>query len=511
MRVNTPITQQEHRLDSNTILMSTTDIHSHITYANSAFIRVSGFDEHELVGTPHNIVRHPDMPVEAFADMWYTLQQGDSWTGLVKNRRKNGDHYWVRANVTPVYHHNQLTGYISVRNTPGAEEIKAAEPLYEAVQSKQARHLRFYKGLVVRTGAFAILSVFQKMSVRWRLRLAVLAGGLIPLVLSLLGANLITATMASLLLMVVLDTYLQQQIARPLRFTLRQAQQVVSGRRVDNHRLNRVDEIGLLLRVINQFGLNLHSLVDDVGAQVAGINQVSQQLADSNNDLSARTEETSANLQQTAAAIEQITVAVQQSAETATQATQMAQSASNSATQGGNIMADAVGMMEAISQASRKMVDIIGVIDSIAFQTNILALNAAVEAARAGTQGRGFAVVAAEVRSLAQHSASAAQEIKALIDANMSSVENGSALVDKAGQHIQDIVNEVQQVATMISEISNATREQTAALSLINDSIAQIETMTSGNTDMVEQSSEFAADLGRQAVRLTDAINVYGK
>lgn len=346
---------------------------------------------------------------------------------------------------------------------------------------------------------------------RSRLRLAVLLGGLVPLALTLLGCGATTSIVATLLLMVTIDRFLQRQIAHPLRLILRQAQQVVSGRRADSIHLNRVDEIGLLLRVVNQFGLNLHSLVDDVGTQVAGINSVSQQLADSNGDLSARTEETSANLQQTAAAIEQITVAVQQSADTATQATQMAQNASLSASKGGDIMAEAVGMMEAISNASRKIVDIIGVIDSIAFQTNILALNAAVEAARAGVEGRGFAVVAAEVRSLAQHSASAAREIKTLIDANMTSVENGSALVDKAGLHIQDIVNDVQQVATMISEISNATREQTAALSLINDSIAQIEQMTAGNTGMVDQSAEFATSLSRQALRLTDAINVYGK
>ncbi|WP_033577764.1 PAS domain-containing methyl-accepting chemotaxis protein [Dickeya chrysanthemi] len=511
MRVNTPITQQEYLLDDNTTLMSTTDVKSHITYANSAFIHISGFDEHELIGTSHNIVRHPDMPTEAFADMWYTLQQGDSWTGLVKNRRKNGDHYWVRANVTPVYHHNRLTGYISVRNTPKAEEIRAAEPLYEAVQKKQARHIRFYKGLVVRTGPFSILSLFQRLSVRWRLRLAVLLGGLMPLALTLLGIGTIPSIIATLLLMVLLDQFLQQQIARPLRLILRQAQQVVSGRRADGVHLNRVDDIGLLLRVVNQFGLNLHSLVNDVGTQVAGINSVSQQLADGNGDLSARTEETAANLQQTAAAIEQITVAVHQSADTATQATLMAQNASHAARKGGDIMAEAVGMMEAISNASRKIVDIIGVIDSIAFQTNILALNAAVEAARAGVEGRGFAVVAAEVRNLAQHSASAAREIKTLIDANMASVETGSALVDNAGLHIQDIINDVQQVAAMIGEISNATREQTEALTLINGSIAQIEQMTAGNTSMVDQSAEFATSLSQQALRLTDAINVYGK
>jgi len=155
--------------------MSTTDIKSHITYANSAFIRVSGFDAEELMGQPHNIVRHPDMPPAAFADMWYTLQQGDSWTGMVKNRRRNGDYYWVRANVTPVYHNDKLSGYISVRNTPEAEEVKAAAALYDAVIKQQAGRRKFYKGLVVRTGPLSVLSLFQKMPVRWRLRCAVLA------------------------------------------------------------------------------------------------------------------------------------------------------------------------------------------------------------------------------------------------------------------------------------------------------------------------------------------------
>lgn len=491
--------------------MSTTNIHSHITYANSAFIRVSGFSEEQLINQPHNIVRHPDMPAEAFADMWFTLQHGDSWTGLVKNRRNNGDHYWVRANVTPVYHHDQLTGYISVRNTPSAEEIKSAELLYDAVKKKQAGKRRFYKGLVVRTGLFSPLSLLQKLSVRWRLRAALVAAGLIPCLLAFSGMNPLWLLVLTLLLLVGTDVFLQKHISQPLRVILKQAQHVVSGRKVKHIHLNRVDEIGLLLRAINQFGLNLHSLVDDVGTQVRGITTVSNKLAENNVDLNTRTEETTANLQQTAAAIEQITVAVQQSAATATQATTVAETASHVALKGGDMMKETIGMMGSISSASDKIVDIIGVIDSIAFQTNILALNAAVEAARAGVQGRGFSVVAAEVRNLAQHSASAAKEIKALIDANVESVKQGRVMVESAGNHISDIVNEVLQVSTLIKEISNATHEQTAALGLINTSIAQIEQMTQRNTDMVTQSTEAAEDLNRQALRLSSAINVYGR
>ena len=452
MRINTPVTQQEYLLDVDTTLMSTTDIHSHITYANSAFIRVSGYSESELIDQPHNIVRHPDMPPAAFADMWYTLQQGDSWTGMVKNRRKNGDYYWVRANVTPVYHQEQLAGYISVRNTPSAEEIRFVEPLYDAVNNKRAGKRGFYKGLVIRTGVFAPLSLLQRLSVSWRIRYPLLLAGLLPVLLSFAGFGPLWLAAIVVPLLLLLDTFLQRQISRPLKVMLHQAQSVVSGRKTQYQRLNRVDEIGLLLRVINQFGLNLHSLVDDVGTQVQGMTDVSQQLAADNSALSTRTEETSANLQQTAAAIEEITAAVQQNADTATQATTLSEAASQTAKKGGEIMQDTIGMMESISQASHKIVD------SIAFQTNILALNAAVEAARAGVQGRGFAVVAAEVRNLEQHSASAAKEIKALIEANVQSVESGGMMVESAGKHIDDIVHEVLQVSTMIKEISNATR-----------------------------------------------------
>lgn len=490
--------------------MSTTDTQSCITYANSTFIRVSGYAESELIDQPHNLVRHPDMPREAFADMWYTLQQGDSWTGLVKNRRKNGDHYWVRANVTPVYHDEQLSGYISVRNTPAAEEVQSAEQLYHAVQNNQAGNRRFYKGLVVRSGLFAPLSWLQTLSVRWRMRYPLLLAGLLPVLLASGGVYPGTIALLTTLMLLLCDSFLQRQISRPLKILQQQAQHVVSGRKTRHLQMNRVDEIGLLLRSINQFALNLNSLVDDVSTQVQGMTDVSQRLAENNNALNSRTEETAANLQQTASAIEEITVAVQQSLETAVEVTGLAHVASQNARKGGEMMADTSAMMTSISEASGRIVDIIAVIDSIAFQTNILALNAAVEAARAGVQGNGFAVVASEVRNLAQHSAAAAKEIKALIDANVASVAAGSDMVASASKVIGDIVEEVTQVSTMIREITTATEEQTTALGLINQSIAQIETMTQSNTDMVVQSTDAAEGLNRQAVRLRSAIGVYG-
>lgn len=174
MRNNQPITQQEFEFPDNATLMSTTDTESYVTYANAAFMQVSGFSLEEIQGQPHNVVRHPDMPKEAFADMWSTLKGGEPWSALVKNRRKNGDHYWVRANATPVVRNGQPAGYMSVRTQASREEIVAAEALYRDFREGKAGNRRFHKGLIVRTGLMGWTSVLQTMPVRWRIRSALL-------------------------------------------------------------------------------------------------------------------------------------------------------------------------------------------------------------------------------------------------------------------------------------------------------------------------------------------------
>ena len=177
MRQNLPVTQREYSFDGRQTLLSTTDPKGRITYANSPFVAVSGFTAEELQGQPHNIVRHPDMPPEAFADMWATIKAGESWTALVKNRRKDGDHYWVRANATPRVRDGQVVGYVSVRTAPTRAEIDAAEALYRRFREGQARGLAFYRGLIVHTGWGAWRSVFQKLSTGARVALAVWGGG----------------------------------------------------------------------------------------------------------------------------------------------------------------------------------------------------------------------------------------------------------------------------------------------------------------------------------------------
>ncbi|WP_039058436.1 PAS domain-containing methyl-accepting chemotaxis protein [Enterobacter sp. Bisph1] len=510
MKRNTPVTQNEYLLNEGATLLSTTDMHSHITYANTAFIDASGFTEQQLMGEAHNIIRHPDMPPAAFGDMWFTIQQGDSWTGMVKNRRQNGDHYWVRANVTPVYQQGNLTGYISVRNIPQREEIDASAALYQRVNENTLKGFRFYKGLVVRRGLFSFLSLFQRISVAKRINIGALFSAALLVVLQFAAVNAAVKAGATIIIFALLAVYLHSQLARPLKIILSQMQKVVSGRKADFCHFNRVDEIGLLMRLVNQSGLNLNSLVGDVSAQIKGIRVISDRISSEGDALRKRTEETSGDLHQTAAAVEEIASAVRQTAETAADAVARADETSAHAVKSDDVMKKTIGMMQAVSADNNKIVDIIGVIDSIAFQTNILALNAAVEAARAGESGRGFAVVAAEVRNLAQHSASAAREIKTLIENNVANVKNGVQMVVNTETHLTAVIDSVMTMSSMIKEIGTATHEQTQALELINQSVSRIGTMTHNNTGMVEQVTAAAENLGERAVRLNRAVHVFG-
>ncbi|MEH0885038.1 PAS domain-containing methyl-accepting chemotaxis protein [Enterobacter sp. UNJFSC 003] len=510
MRRNTPVTQNEYLLNDGSTLMSTTNTHSHITYANSAFIEASGYKEEHLLGEPHNVIRHPDMPTEAFGDMWFTLQQGESWTGLVKNRRQNGDHYWVRANVTPVYQKDTLTGYISVRNIPTREEIDASEKLYEKVRNNELKQHRFYKGLVIRRGLFSFTSLFKRLSTGKRINLGIAIAALLSFALCILLTNRIIQSGGLMLLFIALAFYLHGQITRPVKSIVRQMQRVVSGRKTHSTHFNRVDDIGLMMRLVNQSGLNLNSLVDDVGTQISGIGTISQQVAKEGAALQARSEETAGDLQQTASAVEEIASAVQQTAETAKEATHMADRTRASAHSGEAMMKQTIGMMQSVSQDNSQIVDIIAVIDRIAFQTNILALNAAVEAARAGEAGRGFAVVAAEVRHLAQHSATAAKEIKTLIEKNVSSVNAGVEMVEQTETQLAVMIDNVLQVSSLIKEIGHATQEQTQALTLINASISRIGVMTHNNTGMVDNVTQAANHLTQRTTRLQQAIAVFG-
>ncbi|ALK34187.1 methyl-accepting chemotaxis protein [Burkholderia plantarii] len=512
MRNNQPVTQREFEFPDNATLMSTTDTRSNITYANAAFVEVSGFSPEEIHGQPHNLVRHPDMPEEAFADMWATLKGGEPWTALVKNRRKNGDHYWVRANATPVVRNGQAVGYMSVRTKASREEIAAAEALYKDLREGNVRRV-FHRGVIVRSGLMGWTSIVQTMPVRWRIRSALLVLAPILVIgagaLGLAGSALGGFAGGTSIGLLLASWWLEAQISRPLEQMRDQALRVASGDSQKAVHMNRVDEIGMTLRTISQLGLMFRWLIDDVSGQVRNIQTASSEIAQGNHDLSARTEQAATSVQQTAASMTQMTATVKSNAETATQANQLSGSASDAAAKGGQAVSEVVTTMNDITDSSKRIADIIGVIDGIAFQTNILALNAAVEAARAGEQGRGFAVVAAEVRALAQRSASAAKEIKELIVASVAKVESGSKLVDDAGKTMDEIVDQVKRVSDLIVEISSATIEQSSGITQVGQSVSDLDHITQQNAALVEQSAAASDSLKQQVTRLVKAVSVF--
>lgn len=497
---------------ANATLMSMTDTNSYVTYANAAFLDVSGFSRDDMLGQPHNIVRHPDMPKEAFADLWSTVKQGDTWTALVKNRRADDTHhYWVRANITPVRQGDTVVGYMSVRTRPGREEVDSASSLYRRFREGRAKRLAFHKGLVVRTGLMAWTRIGQVMPVRWRIRLALaataVAGSFMPLMNGSSWFTVVPVPLAALLASVWLET----RIAKPLTHILAQAKAIAAGQPGTNVHMDRIDEIGMTLRAVNQSGLNLRALTGDIAAQMHGMQRSNAQLAQGNEDLKQRTERTHAYLQDTAAAAEQIASTVAQGAQTANTARELANETSDVVVRGGQTIAQVVRSMEEIARSNAKISEITGLIDSIAFQTNILALNAAVEAARAGEAGRGFAVVASEVRALAQRSADAAREISALIDDNIGKSQSGSRQAEQAGQEMDDIVAKVSQVSALIAEISASANEQSTGVAQVSESVAQIDRMTQENSQLVERSSQATQEILDRTDRLVEAIRVYDR
>ena len=322
-------------------------------------------------------------------------------------------------------------------------------------------------------------------------------------IMGLIAAAFLLAVAVSLTLILI------RSIVHPLQQTIAVAKAISEGDLTQNLHTHRHDEFGDLLKAFAQMSERLRGLVSEVRSGVDSVSTASTEIANGNHDLSSRTEQTAANLQETAASMEQLTSNVTQSAETARQANQLALNATQAATRGGEVMGNVVTSMQHISDSSRRISDIIGVIDGIAFQTNILALNAAVEAARAGEQGRGFAVVASEVRNLAHRSAEAAKEIKTLIQRSVESVESGSQQVTEAGSAMQEIVMGVRRVGDLIAEISAASSEQQQGISQVNQAVGNLDQMTQQNAALVEESAAAASALSDQARKLGEVVSLF--
>ncbi len=715
MRVNMPVTNVEQEIKDGEFLVSKTTPKGVINYINQPFIEISGYTEQELIGQAHNIVRHPDMPPEAFADFWRTIRQGKPWSGMVKNRSKDGSYYWVYANATPIKEQGRIVGHMSVRSKPSREQVQAAEVLYREMREGRVK-VRIVAGEVIADSLWdAVRWKLRQLSLRTRIMLLTI----LPLFIMAISAGFlaehtnyaIAGMVVSICLAGSMGVMLYRAIRRPVDTLIQHLEAMAQGDYTGQITVVQHDEIGLLtealksmqiragvdftetkrmnvenlrirnaldiatsavmiadiagtiifmnrmvreilvnetdqaavckslkdrlrdltqpqqidnvkvrgrtyslmlIPVMNEAGERAGSVVewrdrtqeltvekevmDIVQAAAAGdfskrltlagkegffkqlaegINQLmettsqgldelamvlealaegnltkqitseyqgmfgklkddsnstvaqltgiigqikeaaelisvaSKEIADGNVDLSQRTEEQAANLEETAASMEELTSTVKQNADNARQANQLATSASDVAVKGGEVVGQVVQTMSAINDSSKKIVDIISVIDGIAFQTNILALNAAVEAARAGEQGRGFAVVATEVRTLAQRSAAAAKEIKELISNSVHKVEDGTLLVDQAGRTMEEIVLSVKRVTDIMSEISAASQEQSLGIEQVNQAITQMDEITQQNAALVEQATSASESMREQAEQLARAVAAF--
>ena len=517
MRNNQPVSNREVDVLDDQAIVSKTDLHGNIVYVNPYFTEISGYTEDELIGAPQNILRHPDMPAEAFADLWASIQSGTPWTGIVKNRCKNGDHYWVRANITPIREHGKTIGYMSVRVKAERHQVAEAEEAYQAIRTGDGHGIRIKNGQLIRPGLLHLLARLSHVSLGMRIWLATSVVNVLQLgvcVAALMGDEghryaIFGATFLGLLINVFLWYTLRASVLLPLRQALDGARSIAAGDLTASFETHATDEVGQLLRALQQMNSNLIATIRDVRVNVETMAVATRQIAAGNADLSGRTEAQAASLEETASSVEQFSATVKQNADNSAQANELAVSASHVAVQGGEIVADVIATMDEINTSSRKIVDIIGLIEGIAFQTNILALNAAVEAARAGEQGRGFAVVASEVRNLAQRSATAAKDIKNLIDVSVGKVSAGMVQVDRAGATMKQVVTSVQQVTAIMREISVASHEQSIGVDQVNSAIAHMDQVTQQNAALVEEAAAATASLAVEAGGLTQAVSLF--
>ena len=512
MRENLPVTQKAYDFPADQTLISVTDLKGRITYCNASFISVSGYTRDELMGQPHNMVRHPDMPSEAFRDMWATIEAGRPWTALVKNRRKNGDHYWVRANATPVRSGDRIVGFLSVRSKPDAQEVEAAEALYARMREQERAGrllLRLRHGEVIRGDLLGKLGRALRPGLRGQLVLLSFWSAVGPVVSALLDApHAVTVLVGGLT--VVSGAWLAGRLTiQPLREVVETANRVASGDLTSMVRVDGRDEIRQLQLALAQLVVSVRTVVRDVRHEVANLRGATHEIASGNQDMSSRTESQATNLEQTASSMEEINGTTQQTTQLARDGAHAARETSGVARRSHEAVMAVAQTMQDIADSSRRIGDIIQVIEGVAFQTNILALNAAVEAARAGEQGRGFAVVAAEVRALAQRTTAAAREIRGLIEESRSRVDTGTARTAEARTRMDEAMGSVERVASVLENISHATGEQSTGVAKISGSLVDLDAITQQNAAMVEELAAAAQSLNHQVQQVHDTIRVF--
>ena len=485
MRNNQPVQDTEYVLRDEQYLISRTDSRGRIIYANPAFIEASGFSREELVGAPHNIVRHPDMPPAAFEDLWRTNQRGESWTGMVKKRRKDGGFYWVLANVTPIVERGVTVCYASVRVKPTRAQLDAARAAYDSLRSGTARGIRLQGGQVQPTGLRGVLARLTRgrfTGVRARmLAWAVVsasfflgaAGAAVYGLHARLSPEALAAaavlTVGGVALIFASGWGLARSIFGLLGAATDFARQISAGNlSTPPAGVLPQDEIGELKFSLEVMRKSLVSITRDVHAGIESALTSASDIAGANADLSAHTERQAASLQEAAASMAQLASAVKQNAANAQDAHAMANRACDLARRGSRVVDEGAVAMQGIVQSSSRIAEVVGMIDGVAFQPHILALNAAVEAARAGARQ-----------------------------------------VERAGASMRDIVASVQQVTRIVNQIAETSSEQHAGIDSVSRTISQRDSAAQGNAARVELASQAVENLRAHGVRLRHAIEVF--
>ena len=499
MRINMPVTQVERHLKDGEYIVSKTDLKGRIVYVNRPFLEISGFSEEELLGKAHNIVRHPDMPPAAYQDLWKTLQAGKPWRGMVKNRCKNGDFYWVEANANPIWEGNSVVGYMSLRTKPSRAKVEAAERIYRQFREGTARGLTVKEGSVARTGVAGRLAALANMSIKARVTLAcVLLAALVaalgvqsaadlPLRGALVGAGLVLSGAVWWLLV--------HKVLQPLDDAVRACQTIAAG---DVQLLKAADfrdEVGRLMHAINTMAGNVASIVTDVKAAATGLSSASEEVSATAQNMGQAANAQAASMQQASASVEEMAASINQNTENSKLTDTMAGNASKEAAEGGAAVTSTVTAMKTIAEK-------VGIIDEIAYQTNLLALNAAIEAARAGEHGKGFAVVAAEVRKLAERSQVAAQEIGEVAKSSV-------GLAERAGELLGQIVPSIKKTSELVQEITAASEEQSSGVAQINSAMSHLNQLTQQNATSSEELATTAVEMSGQAQHLQQLMGFF--
>ena len=515
MKSNLPVTQNEVAYPKGRYLVSKTDLKGVITHANDAFVEISGYNRQELIGNSHNMVRHPEMPPEAFADLWRTVKSGLPWHGVVKNRCKNGDYYWVKAFVVPVRKNGQTIGYMSVRTEPARELVRQVEGLYRQVREKKAKLPTINPGLLGRfsfsTRLWTIMGAMAALTAG--ITVASFAGDLTSERVLFVGV----AALISTFIAISVGIYLSIKIDRPLSTVAEFFDQIAEGNLTNDVDVSNRDETGFLFCQLGGMQVHLLAMLDDISSAASAIETRCQNLGRQMGQVNEQSTLQFDSAKSVAAATEELSVSVREVANSASDTTSAAQRAQQLIKSGNDRIRETVLMttrvvdaverssstINTLSAAIHKIGSITQVITDIAGQTNLLALNAAIEAARAGEQGRGFAVVADEVRTLAERTSTSTRDIAATIAEIQSvtreaveamasarkEVEATTSSLQSSAESLDGVTQAADEVAEMAQSISAATVEQTQASEEVAQNMERITQLIEGNLAAAQQAN----------------------